>query len=284
MSPSAIARSEARRGHADASDSHGAVRSDLDDGPGSRAAVGADRGRYRCRRQRHDERAARRPRRPDAADRQRHGSPAAATRSAARPSPSARTQPTSRAPASSRSSGRSWSSARPASPRSRPTPTAPYSATWNSTSSPDGAAVIHAVITDAAGNTSTTADVPVLARLDRPERLARRSGRQSLGGTISLNATTGGGAAPRRLLRLPRRHRDVDADCKRHERSVQHAARHVDPGRRALRPPRRRLRRARQRLRAGTARRTSASTTRRRRSSPRPLATERSRRPPTRSC
>ena len=72
--------------------------------------------------------------------------------------------------------------------------TAPYSATWNSTSSPDGATVIRAVITDAAGNTSTTAAVSFSLDSTGPSVSLSDPG-AVVGGTISLNATTGGGAS-----------------------------------------------------------------------------------------
>ena len=72
--------------------------------------------------------------------------------------------------------------------------TAPYSATWNSTSSPDGATVIRAVVTDAAGNTSTTAAVSFSLDSTGPSVSLSDPG-AVVGGTISLNATTGGGAS-----------------------------------------------------------------------------------------
>ena len=71
---------------------------------------------------------------------------------------------------------------------------APYSTTWNSTSSPDGATSIHAVITDAAGNTSTTAAVSFSLDSTGPSVSLADPG-AIVGGTISLSATTGGGAA-----------------------------------------------------------------------------------------
>ena len=70
----------------------------------------------------------------------------------------------------------------------------PYSTTWNSTSSPDGATSIHAVITDAAGNTSTTAAVSFSLDSTGPSVSLADPG-AVVGGTISLTATTGGGAA-----------------------------------------------------------------------------------------
>ena len=72
--------------------------------------------------------------------------------------------------------------------------TAPYSTTWNSTSSPDGATSIHAVITDAAGNTSTTAAVSFSLDSTGPSVSLADPG-AIVGGTITLSATTGGGAA-----------------------------------------------------------------------------------------
>ena len=71
---------------------------------------------------------------------------------------------------------------------------APYSTTWNSTSSPDGATSIRAVITDAAGNTSTTAAVSFSLDSTGPSVSLADPG-AIVGGTISLSATTGGGAA-----------------------------------------------------------------------------------------
>ncbi|MDX6439924.1 MAG: large repetitive protein, partial [Gaiellaceae bacterium] len=71
---------------------------------------------------------------------------------------------------------------------------APYSATWNSTSSPDGATIVHAVITDAAGNVSTTAAVPFTLDSTGPSVSLADPG-AVVSGTISLTATTGGGAA-----------------------------------------------------------------------------------------
>ena len=71
---------------------------------------------------------------------------------------------------------------------------APYSTTWNSTSSPDGATSIRAVITDAAGNTSTTAAVSFSLDSTGPSVSLADPG-AIVGGTIALSATTGGGAA-----------------------------------------------------------------------------------------
>ncbi|HET9665188.1 MAG TPA: Ig-like domain-containing protein, partial [Desertimonas sp.] len=71
---------------------------------------------------------------------------------------------------------------------------APYSTTWNSTSSPDGATSIHAVITDAAGNTTTAAAVSFSLDSTGPSVSLADPG-AIVGGTISLSATTGGGAA-----------------------------------------------------------------------------------------
>ncbi len=72
--------------------------------------------------------------------------------------------------------------------------TAPYATTWNSTSSPDGATSIHAVVTDAAGNTTTTAAVSFTLDSTGPSVSLADPG-AIVGGTISLTATTGGGAA-----------------------------------------------------------------------------------------
>ena len=71
---------------------------------------------------------------------------------------------------------------------------APYSATWNSTSSPDGATEAHAVITDAAGNTFTTAIVAFTVDSTGPSVAFADPG-AVLAGTTALSATTGGGAS-----------------------------------------------------------------------------------------
>ncbi|MGH3071841.1 MAG: beta strand repeat-containing protein [Gaiellaceae bacterium] len=71
--------------------------------------------------------------------------------------------------------------------------TAPFSATWNSTTVPDGAAEIRALVTDAAGNVRTTAVVPVTIDSTGPSVTFTDPG-AVLTGTIALGATTGGGA------------------------------------------------------------------------------------------
>ena len=71
--------------------------------------------------------------------------------------------------------------------------TAPYAGAWNSTTDPDGAADIRAVITDAAGNVRTTAVVPVTVDSTGPSVTLTDPG-SVLSGTVSLDATTGGGA------------------------------------------------------------------------------------------
>jgi hypothetical protein len=71
---------------------------------------------------------------------------------------------------------------------------APYSVSWNSTSLPDGATLVHAVITDTAGNARTTAAVPFTLDSTGPSVSLTDPG-AVVGGTISLGATTGGGAA-----------------------------------------------------------------------------------------
>ena len=70
---------------------------------------------------------------------------------------------------------------------------APYAGTWNSTPAPDGAAEIRALVTDAAGNIRTTAVVPVTVDSTGPGVTLADPG-AVLSGTVSLAATTGGGA------------------------------------------------------------------------------------------
>ena len=71
--------------------------------------------------------------------------------------------------------------------------TAPYAGTWDSTPAPDGAAEIRALVTDAAGNIRTTAVVPVTVDSTGPSVTLADPG-AVLSGTVSLAATTGGGA------------------------------------------------------------------------------------------
>ena len=71
--------------------------------------------------------------------------------------------------------------------------TAPYAGTWNSTAAPDGATDIRATITDAAGNVHTTAVVSVTVDSTGPSVTLADPG-AVVSGTVSLTATTGGGA------------------------------------------------------------------------------------------
>ena len=71
--------------------------------------------------------------------------------------------------------------------------TAPYAGTWNSTAAPDGATDIRALITDAAGNVHTTAVVSVTVDSTGPSVTLADPG-AVVSGTVSLTATTGGGA------------------------------------------------------------------------------------------
>ena len=72
--------------------------------------------------------------------------------------------------------------------------TAPYAGTWNSTAAPDGAADIRALVTDAAGNVRTTAVVSVTVDSTGPSVTLADPG-AVVSGTVSLTATTGGGAS-----------------------------------------------------------------------------------------
>ncbi len=80
--------------------------------------------------------------------------------------------------------------------------TAPYSSTWNSTGAPDGATEIRAVVTDGAGNTRTTSVIPVTVDSTGPSVNLTDPG-AVLSGTISLEVTTGGGAARVQLAVSP---------------------------------------------------------------------------------
>ncbi len=75
----------------------------------------------------------------------------------------------------------------------RATRTLPTPETWDSTPAPDGAAEIRALVTDAAGNIRTTAVVPVTVDSTGPGVTLADPG-AVLSGTVSLAATTGGGA------------------------------------------------------------------------------------------
>ena len=72
--------------------------------------------------------------------------------------------------------------------------TAPYAGSWNSTAAPDGATDIRALITDAAGNVHTTAIVSVTVDSTGPSVTLADPG-AVVSGTVSLTATTGGGAS-----------------------------------------------------------------------------------------
>ncbi len=71
--------------------------------------------------------------------------------------------------------------------------TAPYDGTWDATAAPDGATEIRALITDAAGNVRTTAVIPVTVDSTGPSVTLTDPG-AVVSGTISLAASTGGGA------------------------------------------------------------------------------------------
>ena len=71
--------------------------------------------------------------------------------------------------------------------------TAPYTASWDSTTAPDGAATLHAIVTDAAGNTRQTAAVPVTVDSTGPTVLLADPG-TVVSGTVGVSASTGGGA------------------------------------------------------------------------------------------
>ena len=71
--------------------------------------------------------------------------------------------------------------------------TAPYDGLWDSTPAPDGATEIRALITDAAGNVRTTAIITVTVDSTGPSVTLTDPG-AVLSGTVSLDATTGGGA------------------------------------------------------------------------------------------
>ena len=71
--------------------------------------------------------------------------------------------------------------------------TAPYTLNWDSTSAPDGPAEIRALVTDAAGNVHTTAVVLFTIDSTGPSVTLADPG-AVLSGTVSLNASTGGGA------------------------------------------------------------------------------------------
>ena len=71
--------------------------------------------------------------------------------------------------------------------------TAPYTASWDSTTAPDGTAILHAIVTDAAGNTSQTAAVPVTVDSTGPSVSLADPG-TVVSGSLGLSASTGGGA------------------------------------------------------------------------------------------
>ena len=269
-------------GTAIGSDAHGALHDHLVDAPRGRAAVGADRGRDRRRRQRLHERAARRPRRPHAAHRQRHGPAERRTPSAAPPSRSQRSPPTSPAPASRWSSGRSSSSAPAPSTSSRATRPRRTTAPGTRRARRTAPTEVRAVITDAAGNVRTTVSEPRHGRLDRAERHAHRSRRGRLGHGVARPRARRR-RRPGRIRRLAGRWRHLDGDRLRHERAVRHVARHEHARRRALRPARDRLRLGRQPVDGLRPRERPVRQHRSRHSSPRLRPTAPSPRPPTRS-
>jgi hypothetical protein len=72
--------------------------------------------------------------------------------------------------------------------------TAPYTATWDTTSVADGTADLRLVVTDAAGNQRQSAVVPVQVDSSGPSVTLNDPG-TVVSGAISLTTTTGGGAA-----------------------------------------------------------------------------------------
>ena len=70
---------------------------------------------------------------------------------------------------------------------------APYAGTWNASGAPDGPTDIRALITDAAGNVRTTAVISVTVDSTGPSVTLTDPG-AVVSGSVSLTATTGGGA------------------------------------------------------------------------------------------
>ena len=71
--------------------------------------------------------------------------------------------------------------------------TAPYALTWDASGATDGAAEIRVLVTDVAGNTRTSAVVPVTLDSSGPSVTLTDPG-TVLSGTVALGVTTGGGA------------------------------------------------------------------------------------------
>ena len=184
--------------------------------------MGADRGRDRRRRQRLDERPARRPRRPHAADRQRHGPRERRHRRRLRGRAHGQRRRRLRL---RRRAGRVAGQAlrrRHLQRRRNRHERAVRRARGTQRARRTARPTIRALITDAAGNVRTTAVIPVTVDSTGPSVTLTDPG-AVVSGTVALTATHRRRRRPRRLRSLARRCRHLDGDRLRHERAVRHA-------------------------------------------------------------